>query len=162
MASVFPETSPTGDTDETMRVWRTFWEAQEVDFPNPPDDSWKARLWQTFEDHVDPDLVLHNVPNCHDRATWGAFGEALGVAYPDSETTYDLIVAEGDWVMAWWTYRGTHLRPLGDHPATGKSIKVFGVMATRVKDGKIVEQWSLIDQLDWLKQLGAVDGSLNL
>ena len=43
------------------------------------------------------------------------------------------------------------------HPPTGKNIEVRGALASRVSNGKIVEHWSLIDRLDWLKQLGVID-----
>ena len=86
------------------------------DFPHPKGEAWQARLWQSYLDYVAPDVVLHNVPNCHDRESWAAFGESLAIAYPDSQTTYKMVVVEGDLAAAWWTYRGTHTQPLGDHP----------------------------------------------
>ena len=106
--------------------------------------------------------MLHNVPNCHDRESWAAFGDSLAIAYPDSQTTYNLLVVEVDLAAALWTYRGTHTRPLGDYQPTGQKLDVDGMMFTRVHDGRIVEHWSWIDKLAWLQQLGTIDQSVAL
>jgi len=160
--SIFPPPVSHGEDEETYRVWKAYWSAQEADFPFPPDDSWKERMRASFEDYVHPEVILHNVPNSTDRDSWAAFGESLGVAYPDSQTTFELVVVEGDTVAALWTYRGTHLKPLGDVPPSGKKIEVSGAMFSRIKDGKIVEHWSLIDKLSWLKQLGLIDENTDM
>jgi predicted ester cyclase len=41
-------------------------------------------------------------------------------------------------------------------PATGKHVKVDQVHTYRVKDGKIVETWMVMDRFDLLSQLGAL------
>jgi len=41
-------------------------------------------------------------------------------------------------------------------PATGKNTSVTGVMTSKIKDGKVIEAWSLFDSLGLLQQLGVV------
>jgi predicted ester cyclase len=41
-------------------------------------------------------------------------------------------------------------------PPTGKQVAVPGVEIDRISGGKIVESWTLFDQLGMLRQLGAV------
>jgi predicted ester cyclase len=58
------------------------------------------------------------------------FKELLSVyrtAFPDMRLTIEEIVAEGDKVVTWATFTGTHRGPLQSFPATGKSVKVKDV-----------------------------------
>jgi predicted ester cyclase len=41
-------------------------------------------------------------------------------------------------------------------PPTGKQVTVSGITISRLKDGKIVEEWSNWDTLGMLRQLGVV------
>jgi hypothetical protein len=41
-------------------------------------------------------------------------------------------------------------------PATGKNTSVTGVMTSKIKDGKVIEAWSLFDSLGLLQQLGVL------
>ena len=161
MRSPYPKPNLDADVEETRRVFVKYWTEQELYFPHPPDDTWKDHMRALHAECVDRAIVLHG-HTAHDYDSWIEFALSLGEAYPDSETTYDAMAVEGDVGVALWTYRGTHLRPLRGHPPTGKSITVRGALASRVANGKIVEQWGLLDRLEWLKQLGAIDASIDL
>jgi predicted ester cyclase len=41
-------------------------------------------------------------------------------------------------------------------PPTGKQVTVSGITISRVKNGKVVEEWSNWDPLGMLQQLGVV------
>ena len=41
-------------------------------------------------------------------------------------------------------------------PPTGKSFEVPGIVIFRFSDGKIVEDWPIVDQLAMMRQLGAI------
>lgn len=87
------------------------------------------------------------------------FKELVGVyrtAFPDMKFTIETMVAEGDKVVVWSTFTGTHRGPLQDLPATGKAVKVKDVDLFRVQDGQVVEAWSNFDQWGLMKQLGVV------
>ena len=43
-----------------------------------------------------------------------------------------------------------------DMPPSGKRVAVPGVQIDRFSGGKIVEEWTLFDQLGMLQQLGAI------
>jgi predicted ester cyclase len=45
-------------------------------------------------------------------------------AFPDLRTTIELLIAEGEWVAARLTLRGTQLGPLGNIPPSGKRISM--------------------------------------
>jgi predicted ester cyclase len=42
----------------------------------------------------------------------------------------------------------------GDMPATGKSINVDGYDCIRIADGKVIEYWTLANEMKMMTQLG--------
>jgi steroid delta-isomerase-like uncharacterized protein len=76
-------------------------------------------------------------------------------AFPDLESTVDLIIAEGDMVAARWTLHGTHTGPWAGVAPTGKAVTFSGVNIFRIAGGKVVEIWNHRDDLGLMQQLGA-------
>lgn len=76
-------------------------------------------------------------------------------AFPDLQMTIDLMVAEGDLVVARWTTEGTNTGPWGDVPPTGRRARFSGVNIFRFQNGKVVEIWNHRDDLGLRQQLGA-------
>jgi predicted ester cyclase len=52
------------------------------------------------------------------------------------------------------TYSGTNTGPMGDIPATGKSIESPFLGIFRIESGKVAELWVEWDNLAFLAQLG--------
>jgi steroid delta-isomerase-like uncharacterized protein len=77
-------------------------------------------------------------------------------AFPDAKLTIEREIAEGDYVVQHLRATGTHTGELFGIPATNKKTIVTGVITNKFKDGKIVETWSLFDQLGLMQQLGAI------
>ena len=77
-------------------------------------------------------------------------------AFPDSKLTIEREIAEGDYVVQYLRTSGIHTGPLGNIPATFKRANVTGVIISKLQDGKVVETWSLWDQLSLMQQLGVV------
>ncbi len=75
-------------------------------------------------------------------------------AFPDWHEEIELMIAEGDLVAYITTGTGTQTGPLGDIPATGKSIEVTNFIVQRIADGRIAETWIGWDNLAVLSQLG--------
>jgi predicted ester cyclase len=79
---------------------------------------------------------------------------------PGSANVIDLLVAEGDFVVALMTVTRTlnsELRVFGfTFPGDGRSYTVGHVHVYRVADGKIREHWAVRDDLGMLRQLGAI------
>lgn len=76
-------------------------------------------------------------------------------AFPNLQMTIDLMVAEGDLVVARWTTEGTNTGQWGTLPPTGKRTKFSGVNIFRIQNGKVVEIWNHRDDLGVMQQLGA-------
>jgi steroid delta-isomerase-like uncharacterized protein len=77
-------------------------------------------------------------------------------AFPDTTLNVDLMVAEGDAVAAFVSYRSTHTGSFMGHPPTGKVVRVTGMDIMRYRDGQVIELWSQFDDLGLLQQLGIV------
>jgi predicted ester cyclase len=77
---------------------------------------------------------------------------------PGSANVIDLLVAEGDHVVALMTITRTlhkELQAFGlTFPASGQSYTVTHVHIYRVADGLIREHWAVRDDLSMLRQLG--------
>jgi steroid delta-isomerase-like uncharacterized protein len=77
-------------------------------------------------------------------------------AFPDLHCTLEGEISQGDEYAAHWTMRGTHKGPFLGTPATGKSFTVQGVMYGRLENGKVAEDWTIVDQVGMMQQLGLV------
>jgi steroid delta-isomerase-like uncharacterized protein len=77
-------------------------------------------------------------------------------AFPDARIVVEEQLAEGDLVATRWTGRGTHEGDLMGVPPTGKRVMVSGLTISRLKDGRIVEEFQNWDNFGMMQQLGAV------
>jgi len=77
-------------------------------------------------------------------------------AFPDLRLTIDEQIAEGDTVVTRWTGTGTHRGELFGIPSSGNTVRVQGVLVSRIVNGKVVEESEMYDALGMLRQLGAV------
>jgi steroid delta-isomerase-like uncharacterized protein len=76
--------------------------------------------------------------------------------FPDLHYTIEDIIAEGDRVVSRVTGRGTHKGEFMGVPATERKVEMTAVVISRIKDGKIIEDWSYQNTFDMLKQIGDV------
>jgi steroid delta-isomerase-like uncharacterized protein len=76
------------------------------------------------------------------------------LAFPDTTTIVDDLVAEADVVAARWTSTATHRGTFLGIPATGVRVTVTGSGLFRLANGRIVESWDHFDALGLVQQLG--------
>lgn len=106
-----------------------------------------------------PDIVDHSgMSNPPNREGARALFAGLLSAFPDHRFTVHRQLAEGDKVMTYKTFQGTHLGPFHGIPATGKSVTFDLIDIFTVVDGKMTEHWVVSDQLRMMQQLGVVPG----
>jgi steroid delta-isomerase-like uncharacterized protein len=75
-------------------------------------------------------------------------------AFPDKHTVDEIVIGDGDYAAAMGSVTATHAGEfLGAEP-TGKTINLKYMDFWRVKDGKIVENWVLLDVVDFFRQVG--------
>ena len=78
----------------------------------------------------------------------------LRAAFPDLHYDVHDVVADGDKVVQRVTGSGTMHGPLFGLQATGRSASWSEIHISRFDGGKVVEHWSVTDQLGMLQQLG--------
>jgi steroid delta-isomerase-like uncharacterized protein len=109
-----------------------------------------------FMDLLAPDFVAHLAAGPQDREAFVQHNNVFGQAFTDKHFTLKDQIAEGDKVVARATWRATHTGEFRGLPPTGKQIAISAFIIDRVKNGKIVEHWSLFDQMSMMQQLGIV------
>ena len=65
------------------------------------------------------------------------------------------MLADGDKVVTRKTFHGTHTGEFMGLPSTGNAISVDVIDIVRVRDGKFVEHWNVLDTLVLMRQMGA-------
>jgi predicted ester cyclase len=63
---------------------------------------------------------------------------------------------EGDYVATRSTIRGRHDGELMGAAATGRDVEFTALTISRCRDGKIEEEWELVDAVGLLRQIGAL------
>jgi predicted ester cyclase len=104
---------------------------------------------------VSPDYVLHPEDI---RGVEGLkeMVEAYRSAIADLHITIDQQFTEGDYVATRYTIGGTHEGELMGIQPTGRDVAFMGITISRCRDGKIVEEWELVDTVAFLRQVGAL------
>jgi predicted ester cyclase len=135
-------------SEENKTVSRRFHEAFDKGNQGP----------QALYEELAPNFVAHfpGVPGPLDREGFTQLGKVFTSAFPQSQTTIDDEIAEGDKVVSRWTYRAIHRGEFQGIPPTGKQVSMTGLTLLRIAGGKIVEHWVELDQLGLLQQLGVV------
>ena len=77
-------------------------------------------------------------------------------AFPDIRIRIDDLVNGGDKVVISVTLTGTHEGDLMGIAPTGKPVNINGMILSRFQDGKIVEEYEVLDMLAMFQQLGVV------
>ncbi len=121
------------------------------------DECWNLGKFESLREMVADGCRIHDpvfpsltsgVENlkCHIISSRGGF--------PDLNFTIDDTIAERDEVVLHWTARGTHEGPFLSLQPTNRRAVVSGTSIFRIKDSKIVEQWSDWNLMSLLEQLG--------
>ena len=105
-----------------------------------------------------PEFVNHSAPPGipADREGIKILTAMFRGAFPDSYFTVEDMVAEGDKVVTRKTFHGTHEGELMGIPPTGRRVSMGLIDIVRIADGRVVEHWSVGDNLGMMQQLGII------
>ena len=132
-------------TEENKALLRRAW-----------DDIYGRGRLDSIEEFVMDDVVAHE-PDGDVRGVedFRRYLTAYLAAFPDTNATFDDVIAEGDKVVSRYTVRGTHEGATKEYgPPTGRQIVIEGITIYHFKDGKLAEMWDRYDNLAVLQQLG--------
>jgi predicted ester cyclase len=106
-----------------------------------------------LESILSPDYVVHP------EGARGVEGlremvEGYRAAIADLSVTIDQQFTEGDHVATRFTIRGRHEGELMGAAPTGRDVEFTGLTVSRCRDGRIEEEWELVDTMSLLQQVG--------
>jgi len=119
------------DAINELRVGKEFWR-EEMVWRGPGGIGTKHSLEQYEAEHQKP----------------------FAQAFPDKHATDLIRIAEGEYVAARGIQEATHTGDWLGIPASGKRVIIRYMDFWHVEDGRLAENWVLIDILDFLAQLG--------
>lgn len=104
------------------------------------------------------DMIWHGPPGFGDiHGLHGFKYEVLQpfyTAFPDYHAKNDIEFANDDWVAATGFLTGTQRGPWMGLAATNKPMRMRFSDFWRVRNGKLSENWVMVDHVDVFKQLG--------
>ena len=129
---------------------------QVLDAINAHDADALRELWADGVEERFPDKT------CHGKEELSAYFKGLWAAMPDFNMQLVSAVEDGETVFARWTLTGTHTGgQFNGIDTTGKSISMVGMDQFTFRDGKMVSNFVVFDQMEVGRQLGLLppDGS---
>jgi steroid delta-isomerase-like uncharacterized protein len=98
---------------------------------------------------------------CHGGDEIVAYFEDAFAAVPDLNFQIVALAEQGDDVFVQWHMTGTHSGPLLGVAPTGKALAIDGIDHFVVRDGKVLSNFVVVDQLQYARQIGMMppDGS---
>jgi predicted ester cyclase len=128
---------------KTARLFYAFWDTGNAEYASAV---------------VDYDFRDNTLPPGRPQGPKGLLyaSQAFRSAVPDLHCMIQDLLVSGDKVTARLLFTGTHKGEFMGHPATGKPVRFFAIDILRIRDGKIVEDWHLEDNLTLFEQLGVV------
>jgi predicted ester cyclase len=80
---------------------------------------------------------------------------AVHGAFSDIGVELDLVLTDGPYVVTHYTTTARHTGVYRGVPATGRSIRVSGIVIWKIADGKVVQDWNSFDTAEVVAQLTA-------
>jgi steroid delta-isomerase-like uncharacterized protein len=80
----------------------------------------------------------------------------MRAGFPDLVFAIEEQVSEGDKVASRFEWTGTHRGTFMGIPATGRAVRVWGMVIDRLEEGRIKDTRVIMDTLGLMMQLGAL------
>ncbi len=109
------------------------------------------------------DATVERFPDrtCRGADEIAAYFEEALAAIPDWNIRVTSLVEQGDDVFVHWHLTGTHAGELLGIAPTGRALAIDGMDHFVIRDGKIVSNFVVFDQMQYARQIGMMpaDGS---
>jgi steroid delta-isomerase-like uncharacterized protein len=130
--------------EQNKDVVKRYWEGK-----------WNDRRPQILDELQTPDVKYHGTSmQMNNLEEYKQVYNMYLSAFQDTHVTIEELIAEGDKVMSRVSWTATHTGDLGELPATGKTGTVTVLTVFRLVNGKIAEEWEVMDELGLMTQLG--------
>lgn len=122
---------------------------------------------ETLHNKRDPDSAskfaaenyTHHIPH-YDTTGFGSIRAGFDNSedgMQDRRLTIEHQIAEGDFVVTWGKFEGTHTGVYHGFPPTGRIISFSAMFIHRLENGLLTEHWNGSDRLHQMQQLSASD-----
>jgi steroid delta-isomerase-like uncharacterized protein len=125
------------------------------------EELWNERRIEIADEIFAPDCVTHQLQSGSEDVGAPRNAEAIKhhvaawlAGFADLRFEVEEIFAEADRVVSRCVAHGTHTGTWFGIKPTGKPVSIRMVVIHRVKNGKIAEDWVLVESLGFLQQLG--------
>jgi steroid delta-isomerase-like uncharacterized protein len=112
----------------------------------------------TFNELFAPDFINHTAPEGSPKGPEGViyfFNHLLKPSFPDLKVVIHDQVAEGDKVTTRKSFHATHKADFFGVPASNKPVVMDVIDIIRLKDGKFIEHWGILDMNSVMAQISA-------
>jgi steroid delta-isomerase-like uncharacterized protein len=133
--------------EESKAIMRRFWEV------------WELGDIDRLDELLAPDYVNHTLAAPDFPSGPEGIKEVVSMfrsGIPDLRVVIEDMIAEGDRVATRYALEGTHGGELFGAAPTGRYLSIKSMTVERLSGGKIVEHWRVTDELDMMRQLGAM------
>ena len=137
---------------DNKAIMRQFW------------DVWEQGNIDLLDDLLAPEYVNHTLATPDLPSGPEGVKEVVRMFHsgvPDLRVVIEDMIAEGDRVATRYALESTHGGDLFGVAPTGRHLTIKSMTVERLSGGKIVEHWRVIDELDMMRQLGAIGGLEN-
>jgi len=115
----------------------------------------KGKLEMFNDSNFAKDVVMHASPSDivgidSSRAYYSNFL----TGFSNITFTVKDVFGQGEKLVKYWSFKGTHTGTFFGIPATGKTVSLDGTTLVRMANGKIAEERDFFDNMDFMTQLG--------
>ncbi len=133
------------------------------------EELWNDRNLDIADAIFAPDCVTHQLRSGADPTAAPRGPELLKkhvaewlAAFPDLRFTIEQMIAEADQVASRTVMQGTHTGPWHGVAPTGRRVSIRMTTVHRIENGKIAEDWVLVESLGFFQQLGLVPATQDI
>lgn len=133
--------------EESKAIMRRFWEV------------WEQGNVELLDELLAPEYINHTLAAPDLPPGPEGVKEVVSMfrsGIPDLRVVIEDMIAEGDRVATRYALEGTHGGHLFGIAPTGRALSIKSMTVERLSGGKIIEHWRVTDELDMMRQLGAI------
>jgi len=122
---------------------------------------WNGRNFAVIDELCSANFTMHDPSAPHlanGPEAAKAYIGALVAAFPDLHMQVHDLFGEADRVSLRWSAEGTQQGVFNGIPPTNQRVCVSGQAIYRIANGRIEEDWIIVDTYGMLQQLGVIPG----
>jgi len=120
------------------------------------DGKWNKRQLSILDELQTPNVVYHSpLEEMHGIEEYKRSYDSYRTALHNTSVVIEEMIAEGDKVLTRVRLSGVNKGALGDMPPSGNRFSCIVYTVFRLVNGKIAEEWELLDESTFMRQLGA-------